>query len=144
MKSGAVLQAVFRDANIKAVAAELGLNVKTLYKWCEPDGGRASGALNPLERCAEVWRLTEDRRVVEWICREANGYFVPNPPVTPPGAQEGLQLCSRVLEELGLLEAALARRLVSHAWPAAEQESVRSLCDRFKADLERVLARGWP
>jgi hypothetical protein len=52
MKSNELLHDIFDIQDVKRIAPELGLHLSTLYKWCEPDGGKTSGALNPLERRA--------------------------------------------------------------------------------------------
>src|ERR1043166_1923293 len=81
MKSNELLRQVCKKKGFKNVASESGLALSCIYKWCEPDGSKASGALNPLERVALLLQITKDPRLAQWVCECAGGYFVPNPPV---------------------------------------------------------------
>jgi|SRR6185295_5867306 len=83
MKSHEVLKQVISEKSIKAMAASMGLSSSLVYKWCQeppvnedPD---QSGAKNPLDRVAEIYRLTGNPEVIAWICEQAGGYFVDNP-----------------------------------------------------------------
>src|ERR1043166_4764473 len=81
MKSNELLRQVCKKKGFKNVASESGLALSCIYKWCEPDGGKASGALNPLERVALLLQITNDPRLAQWVCECAGGYFVLNPPL---------------------------------------------------------------
>ncbi len=87
MKSHVVLRNAIERVGVKTMAAELNLSTALLYKWCqecakdEPD---ASGAVNPLDRLAEIYARTKDVELVNWICRAANGYFVENALIDAP------------------------------------------------------------
>jgi hypothetical protein len=74
-----VFREVFDEPSVKAMARALKVSSALLYKWQEPTGINYSGALNPLDRIAEITRLTGDTRLVEWLCHQAGGYFVPAP-----------------------------------------------------------------
>ena len=79
MESYEVLREAIEKIGAKAVAAELKLSQALVYKWCEEPGPGASGARNPLDRLAEVVRVTGDSQIVNWLCGEAGGFYVPNP-----------------------------------------------------------------
>jgi hypothetical protein len=77
MESHELLSHCFKKLGVKHCAAELGLSAPLLYKWCESNKGTEdSGAVNPLDRVAQIVRLTEDRSPVEWLCTQAGGVFV--------------------------------------------------------------------
>lgn len=79
MDSYEVMKKSVSDLGVKSVAADLGLSTSLIYKWCQPTkSDDASGADNPLDRLARVYELTGDRGPVEWLCRQADGYFVEN------------------------------------------------------------------
>ena len=80
----AIKEAV-RELGAKQVAAELKLSPSLLYKWCEPRTFSDSGAANPLDRVADLYRVTGDRRLVAWVCRQADCFPVQNPPPPDPG-----------------------------------------------------------
>ncbi|WP_372807034.1 phage regulatory CII family protein [Pontiella sp.] len=90
MKSNEVLRKSLGNLGVKSVAADLGLSTSLIYKWCQPsDTEDASGAENPLDRIAKVYRLTGDKGPIEWLCREADGYFVEN---VQPGDSDAIPL----------------------------------------------------
>ena len=82
MRSHEVLRQAAEKVGVKALAGELRLSPALIYKWCEqsdtadPD---ASGSRNPLDRLREIVQLTGHIPVVNWLCHEANGFFVHNP-----------------------------------------------------------------
>lgn len=83
MRSYEVLKQATDEVGVKALAAELKLSTALVYKWCqpsEPNDPDTSGARNPLDRIAEIIRFTKDTRVASWICHQADGFFVHNPP----------------------------------------------------------------
>jgi hypothetical protein len=86
MKSHEVLRMVLKQFGFKRAAAELKLAPAYLYNWCNPDGGKANGSLNPLERLLSVMRLTGDLRPLHWLCEQCGGFFVKNPPASPSPA----------------------------------------------------------
>lgn len=85
MRSHEVLKSAADSIGVKALASELRLSSALVYKWCQewdPDDPDASGARNPLDRVADIVRVTDDKNVVNWLCNEAGGFFVVNP--SPP------------------------------------------------------------
>jgi len=80
MKSHDVLKAVVETIGTKRVASDLRVSSSLVYKWCaEPPsetGDDASGARNPLDRPLQLYESTDDRRPIEWLCTQANGFFV--------------------------------------------------------------------
>ena len=93
MQSYEVLREAVDEVGAKALAAELRLSPALVYKWCQessradPD---ASGARNPLDRLADVIRVTGSRDVVNWLCHEADGFFVSNAHVSQSGIETDL------------------------------------------------------
>ncbi len=78
-----VLKSVIEKVGVKMVAAELNVSPTLVYKWCEevaelPDGSKTSGATNPLDRIIGIYEVTEDERIINWLCRSAGGFFVRN------------------------------------------------------------------
>ena len=87
MKSHEVLRESIKPMGAKAVAADMNLSTSLIYKWCQPsDGDDAAGADNPLDRLQKLIEITGSHTPVEWLCEQADGYFVENPPTdaNPP------------------------------------------------------------
>jgi len=77
MESHELLSQCFKKQGVKHCATELGLSAPLLYKWCEPNKGTDdSGAVNPLDRVAQIVRLTGDRSPIDWLCAQTGGVFV--------------------------------------------------------------------
>ncbi len=86
MESHEVLKDVLKKTSAKQVAAEMGLSLSLIYKWAEPpadDSG--SGANNPLDRIEQLIRITKDPRIPQWVCEQADGFFIANPQLKGAG-----------------------------------------------------------
>src|SRR5262249_53351515 len=84
MQSHELLREVFQKCSPKHVAGELGLSLSMIYKWAEPDDGTGSGTVNPLDRIEGLIHCTKDRRLVQWVCQRAGGFFILNPKINQP------------------------------------------------------------
>lgn len=82
MHSWEVLREAADKVGVKALAGRLRVSPALVYKWCveaDPNDPDTSGALNPLDRLREIVQFTKHIAVVNWLCHEANGFFVHNP-----------------------------------------------------------------
>ncbi len=108
MNSWDVLREAADKVGVKAVAARLNLSTALVYKWCqEPkteDDPDASGARNPLDRLLAFYQATQDPRIVNWMCNQADGFFTLNPEVTPGMREEQLLTTTqRMVQDFGTL-----------------------------------------
>ena len=103
MRSYEVLKRAADTVGVKALAAELKLSTALVYKWCQPSDPKdpdTSGARNPLDRLADIVRITKDTNVTNWLCHEAGGFFVPNTTdLSGPVATELLVNTQRMVTE---------------------------------------------
>lgn len=85
MKSYDVIREAVDEPGVKMVAATMKLSPAMVYKWCEAPAEEgspeASGSRNPLDRVKELYTITKDIRLVRWLCNQADGFYVANPPV---------------------------------------------------------------
>lgn len=113
MRSDEVLKQAASKIGVKALAAEMKLSQALVYKWCQPfdpDEPDSSGARNPLDRVADIVRITDEPEVVNWLCQQVNGFFTPNPHVDGKhlstdllrGAQTLVKEFSDMLEEVSV------------------------------------------
>ncbi len=109
--SDEVLKQAAEKIGVKGLAAELKLSPALVYKWCQPfdpNDPDSSGTRNPLDRVAQIVELTGDMEVVNWLCSQASGFFVPNPEVDAKkfhtdllmGTQQLVKEFSDMLEEV--------------------------------------------
>jgi hypothetical protein len=138
MKSNEVLKKSLSDLGVKSVAADLGLSTSLIYKWCQPSGSEdASGAENPLDRIAKVYRLTGDKGPIEWLCREADGYFVQN--VKPAEIQTIplLHMTRRIVREFSDLLDVLTESIENDGViDLREAENIRNEWEHLKSSAE--------
>lgn len=83
MESHEVIREALDKVGAKVVAQELNLSYSTVSKWGEippKEGERGSGARNPLDRIWMLYEATSHRPILDWLCNQAGGYFVENPP----------------------------------------------------------------
>ena len=80
MESHIVIKDAVQELGIKRVAADLKVSPSLLYKWCEPRQYSDSGAANPLDRVADLYRITGDPRLIAWTCQQMDCFPVRNPP----------------------------------------------------------------
>ena len=83
MESHEILKKAFGKSGAKKIAAELGLSQSLVYKWsqskADAESWQQGGAVNPLDRNKQIYHLTGDTELINWICCCADGFFVLNP-----------------------------------------------------------------
>jgi hypothetical protein len=142
VKSWEVLRDAVESIGVKAVAARLKLSTALVYKWCQepPTEGepRSSGARNPLDRLREVFQVTNDTRLVNWLCNTAGGFYIANPVVTPGDEEEQLLgTTQRMVEEFGELLANVSRSIENDGQITADEaDSIRQSWERLKSQAE--------
>jgi len=141
MRSDEVLKKAAEEIGVKALAARLRLSPALVYKWCEeadPNDPDSSGALNPLDRVAEIVRATGDRDVVNWLCHASGGFFVPNPPVREANPRrELLGNTQRLVKEFSQLLLTVTKSIEDDgAIQPHEAERIRQAWELFKRTVE--------
>ena len=141
MHSYEILRRAADRIGVKALAAELRLSTALVYKWCQewdPNDPEASGARNPLDRLADVVRVTEDHGVVNWLCHESGGFFVPNPhPRTAQLSTELLMNTQRMVKEFSQLLLTVTHSIEDDGEiEPAEADRIRNSWEAFKSTVE--------
>jgi len=84
MHSHELLKEVLKQTSAKQISADLGLSLSLVYKWAElPSQDAGSGASNPLDRIDQLIKSTGDKRIAQWVCERAGGFFIANPVAAP-------------------------------------------------------------
>ena len=76
MSSNDILQSTMERVGVKYIAHELGVSQSLVYKWTQDKN--VSGTTNPLERIREIIDITKDSQMLDWLCSEFSGVFVPD------------------------------------------------------------------
>lgn len=136
MRSNEVLRETAENVGAKALAAELRLSPALIYKWCEqadPHDPDASGTRNPLDRLSDIVRLTGHIPVVNWLCHEANGFFVHNP------STDCDDIGTDLLQSTQHLVMAFSRLLREVSESVADDGAIDPVeADRIRLDWERL------
>ena len=118
MKSHEAIQHALKKTSPKQVASDLGVSLSLIYKWAQPQEDLGSGSRNPLDRINHLHKTTGDDALIQWICHEANGYFVKNP---APDANEEFDVMPATNEMIGRFA-----DLLTTISDAAEDRSISS------------------
>lgn len=146
-RSDEVLRRAADKIGVKALAAELKLSQALIYKWCQPHDGDdpdSSGAINPLDRVAEVYDSTQDPELINWLCQRAGGFFVPNPEVKPATREtELLMATQRLVKEFSDMLEEVGRSVSDDgAIAAIEADRIRRHWETLKRVAETFVVAG--
>jgi hypothetical protein len=137
MQSHEVLREVFQQCSPKQVAAQLGLSLSMIYKWAEPpDPTAGSGSTNPLDRIDALLQCTNDRRLVQWICQRAGGFFILNPKTNKPHPSYLIPATNEIVQEFADLLAVIATAAADNQITQAEAKQIRARWEELKSVTE--------
>ena len=139
MESHEVLRNALELTSPKAVAAELGLSLSLIYKWAERQAGDGSGSRNPLDRLLKIIEVTEDRRIVEWLCQRCGGYFVANPDWAPED-YEVLPATHEIIDQFSALLHEISKAAADDSITTEEAAEIRETWDNLKSYTEGFVA----
>lgn len=136
MKSHEVLKQAFESSSPKEIAAELGVSLSLVYKWAQDTSELGSGSRNPLDRVIELYKLTGNRRILEYICEHSDGYFVRNPIARCSGDLEVLPATNEIISQFSGLLMRISEAALDHSITNDEAEIIRNSWDKLKGYCE--------
>jgi hypothetical protein len=136
MESHEVLKDAFEKTSPKEVAAALGVSLSLVYKWAQPNTELGSGSRNPLDRIMEVLRLTQDPRIIQWLCQSAGGYFVRNPKSSCKQGFEVVPSTNEIVQQFADLLSIITRASLDNSITPDESEQIRRCWDNLKSFTE--------
>jgi hypothetical protein len=134
MQSHELLKEVLQKISAKQVSSELGVSLSLIYKWAEP-AGEGSGAANPLDRVDQLLKLSGDRRLAQWVCERAGGFFIANPK-TNPQALHLIPATNMIVEEFADMLAVIARAATDNTITKEEAGDIRGRWEELKSVTE--------
>jgi hypothetical protein len=141
MQSHEILREVFQQCSPKQVAAELGLSLSMIYKWAEPaDVEAGSGSTNPLDRIDALLKCTNDRKLVQWICQRAGGFFILNPKTNNPHPSYLIPATNEIVQEFADLLAVIAGAAADNQVTQKEAHNIRGRWEELKSVTENFVA----
>jgi len=137
MQSYEVLREIFQQCSPKQVASQLGLSLSMIYKWAEPpDPASGSGSTNPLDRIDALLKCTSDRRLVQWICQQAGGFFILNPKNNKPHPSYLIPATNEIVQEFADLLAVVSAAAADNQITQAEARKIRARWEELKSVTE--------
>ncbi len=141
MHSHELLREVFQKTSAKQVSADLGLSLSMIYKWAEPpEEGVGSGSTNPLDRIEALLGSTGDRRLVQWICQRAGGFFILNPKTNKPHPSYLIPATNEIVQEFADLLSVIAAAAGDNQITRKEADSIRARWEELKSVTESFVA----
>ncbi len=123
------------------MAADLGLSVSMIYKWAEPaDIAAGSGSTNPLDRIDALLKCTNDRKLVQWICQRAGGFFILNPKTNKPHPSFLIPATNEIVQEFADLLAVIASAAADNQITEKEAKNIRARWEELKSVTEGFVA----
>ena len=139
MKSHILLRKILKTPSAKEIARAMNLSVSTIYKWTECRA-RSSGIRTPLDRVVLLHRVTGDKSVINWICSEADGYFIKNPKTEPKNDQL-VPATTRVVSQFAELLGVVAHAAGDNRITKKESEQIRQTWETLKSTTEGFVCR---
>jgi hypothetical protein len=136
MHSHEVMKEVLKKTSAKQIAADMNLSLSLIYKWAEPpEDDSGSGTSNPLERVGQLIRVTGDTRIAQWVCEQANGFFIRNPENLPP-VPTLIPVTNDIVQEFADMLATIAHASADNTITKDEAKTIRRRWEELKSVTE--------
>ena len=132
MESYEIFKEAFKKCSPKEIASELGVSLSLVYKWAQEQSECGSGSKNPLDRLLQVIRLTQEMRLIDWLCEKNNGYFVRNPPSSCAKGFQVLPATNEIVSQFSGLLSRIAQAALDNSITLDEAEDIRRQWDSLK------------
>ncbi|MBK1791379.1 hypothetical protein [Persicirhabdus sediminis] len=136
MKSHQVLKEAFDNSSPKLVASELGVSLSLVYKWAQEQSELGSGSRNPLDRVVEIYNHTSHEGIIEWLCEQCDGYYVPNPDHQKPNDLAVLPAANEIIAQFSHMLTQIAHAAKDHSIDPDEAQDIRQCWDQLKGVAE--------
>lgn len=136
MESHELLKEVLKKTSAKQIAAELALSLSLIYKWAEvPEEKSGHGANNPLDRIEQLLRITGDKRIAQWVCERAGGFFITNPE-SAPHVHALMPATNAIVQEFADMLQVIASAAADQAITEPEAKAIRARWEELKSVTE--------
>ena len=134
MQSHEVMRDVLKKTSAKQIAADMGLSLSLIYKWAEPPEDE-SGTGSPLDRVGQLIRITGDTRVAQWVCEQADGFFIRNPE-NLPRVENVIPATNDIVQEFADMLATIAHASADNTISKDEAKTIRRRWEELKSVTE--------
>ena len=134
MQSHELMKEILQKVSAKQVAADMGLSLSLIYKWAEP-AAEGSGAASPLDRIEQLLKVSGDRRLAQWVCERAGGFFIHNPRAQGHSVQL-IPATNTIVQEFADMLAVIAAAATDNTITAHEAKDIRGRWEELKSVTE--------
>lgn len=136
MDSHEVMRDVLKKTSAKQIAAEMALSLSLIYKWAEsPEEQNAGAANSPLERVGQLIRITQDTRIAQWVCEQADGFYIRNPH-NLPADRPLVPITNDIVKEFADMLATIALSSSDSVITKEEARNIRRRWEQLKSVTE--------
>lgn len=136
MHAHEVMKEVLKKTSAKQISADLGLSLSLVYKWAEPsEGDVGSGSSSPLDRVGQLIRSTHDPRIAQWVCEQADGFYIRNPKDLPPN-RPLIPSTNDIVQEFADMLATIAQSSADNVISKDEAKTIRRRWEELKSVTE--------
>lgn len=139
MESHEVIRKALDKGHVKEIAAKMGVSLSLVYKWGQRDEDDGSGASNPLDRVRQLFELTNDDHLIQWLCQQAGGVFVKNPPTGKQPGREVMPATQEIVQQFADLLSAISNAAADNSINRDEAGKIRHEWDELKRLTERFV-----
>jgi transcriptional regulator with XRE-family HTH domain len=138
MESHEVLKTAFESpaTSPKEIASEMGVSLSLIYKWAQSNTEGGSGSKNPLDRVAQLLKLTREPAIVEWLCQKGGGYFVRNPKSSCKQGFEVAPATHEIVQQFAGLLTVISQAALDNSITPEESAEIRIVWDKLKSYCE--------
>jgi|GEM_PF-399974 len=136
MQAHEVMREVLKRTSAKQIAADMGLSLSLIYKWAEPPEPESGAtASSPLDRVGQLVRITHDVRVAQWVCEQADGFYIRNPHNLPAGGPL-IPVTNDIVQEFADMLATIATAAADDTVTKDEAKKIRARWEELKSVTE--------
>jgi hypothetical protein len=136
MESHEVMKEVLKKTSAKQIAAEMSLSLSLIYKWAElPEDDSGSGTGSPLDRVGQLLRITKDTRIAQWVCEQADGFYIRNPH-SLKREQALIPITNDIVQEFADMLATIATSSADSVITKEEAKTIRLRWEELKSVTE--------
>jgi|WetSurMetagenome_2_1015567.scaffolds.fasta_scaffold720530_1 hypothetical protein len=137
MTSYEAIRKATKRLGVKMIADHMNLSPSLLYKWSEPPQSDGKNNINPLDRVAQLYALTGEVAPIAWLCEQANGFFIRNPPPTGQKPMLLIKASQKILKEFSEMLAVISHSLDDDQMvDSKEAKSIRQTWEELKMVTE--------
>ncbi len=135
MESYEILREAFEKIGPKQLSSKLGVSLSLVYKWSQPADSE-NGSSNPLDRAADLTRLTQHSGIIRWLCFKAGGFFVKNPTDKPVAYTDLSPATNEIIQHFADLLATVTTAARDRRISDGESADIRTQWDELKSFTE--------